>query len=86
MYGVCTHAILSIIKCYWKSEGSHLAAAALIAAEDDPMSGPRGIPFDPGKPGGIPLEGGHIEAPRRKPPLGSAGPFPCGEWACIVKE
>ncbi len=50
------------------------------------MSGPRGIPFDPGKPGGIPLEGGHIEAPRCKPPLGSAGPFPCGEWACIVKE
>jgi hypothetical protein len=50
------------------------------------MSGPRSIPFDPGKPGGIPLESGHIEAPRCKPPIGSAGPFPCGEWACIVKE
>ncbi len=68
----------------WESSSSHLAAAALIAAEEGGTAGPRG-PFDPCKPGGIPPEGGRIEEPRGKPPLGSPGPLPCGE-ACIVKE
>jgi len=76
---------VSTIKDNRNAKHSHLAAAAFIVAEEDTAGVPGGSPFDPGKPGGIPAEGGRTEEPGGKPPLRSPGPFPCGE-ACIVKE
>ncbi len=68
-----------------KYENGHLAAAAFIEAEEDATGWPGRSPLDPGKPGGIPLEGGRNEEPGGNPPLGNPGPFPCAE-ACIAKE
>jgi len=70
---------------YARKTLGNLAAAAFIEAEEDPTGWPGSSPLDPGKPGGIPLEGGRKEEPGGNPPLGNPGPFPCAE-ACIAKE